>query len=279
MKFIEKLKNRLETIDSHLCIGLDSQYDIIPSEIRKNRAIRQAIFLFNKKIVEITYKLSVAYKINLVFYEAFGIEGIEGLYLTTRYLKKHFPEIPLFADCKRAEMNNGAVMLKKQIFDWLGFDCIMITPWFGYDAVKEFINNTSYGVSVYVHDSNNSAPEFQDLRLNNGQFLYEVVAQQIVNKWNKNGNVIIEAAATYPKQLKKIREIVGDEMPILTAGIGSQGGKIQNLQGLFGSNNHRLLVSVSRGIIFAGLGKKNYFKEVLKTAEEIHNQLISVSIL
>ena len=279
MKFIDKLKKRLDTINSHLCVGLDSNYDLIPSEIKSHKKIGQAIFDFNKNIIEATYKLVVAYKINLIFYESCGFEGLKGLRLTTNFLKNNFPEIPLMADCKRAEIDEGVLMLKRQIFDWLGFDCIMITPWFGYDSIKDLLSDTTYGISVYVHDSNPSASDFQDLRLGNGQFLYEKVAEQIVEKWNQYGNVIVEAGATYPKQLKKVRQIVGESMPILTAGIGTQGGKIENLKGLFGESNHRLIVACSRKIIFAGIGKKNYFEAVKKEAEILRHKLLFTSYL
>lgn len=278
MNFIDKLLFRLDSINSHLCVGLDSQYDKVPLEIKKGKKISQAIFEFNKKIVQVTNKISVAYKINISFYEAYGFEGIRALYRTTWYIKQNYPEIILLADCKRAEIGRGAIMLRRQIIDWLNFDCIMITPWFGYDAVKEFVKDNSVGVSIYVHDSNPSAPEFQDLKLNNGKFLYEFLAQQIINKWNKSGNIIVEIGATYPKQLKRVRQIVGKEMPILTVGIGAQGGKIENLRGAFGKNNRRLIVSVSRGIILAGVGKKDYFDAVKRTAEKFRNNLLKISM-
>lgn len=276
MKFIDKLKRRLDALDSHLCIGLDSNYNLIPSKIKANKKVSQGIFDFNKNIIEATHKIAVAYKINLIFYESYGFEGLRGLRLTIKFLKKKFPEIPLLADCKRAEIGEGALMLKRLIFDWLEFDCIMITPWFGYDSIKDLITDTDHGFSVYVHDSNPSASDFQDLKLDNDQFLYQKVAEEIIGKWNQYGNVIVEVGATYPKQLKKVRQIVGKSMPILTAGVGVQGGKIEDLKGLFGENNRRLIVASSRKIIFAGIGKKNYFEEVRKAAEELRNKLFSV---
>ncbi len=277
MKFIDKLKRRLDTLNSPICIGLDSNYNFIPTKIKTKKKISQAIFDFNKNIIKATYNLVVAYKINLIFYESYGFEGLKGLGLTINYLKKNFPEIPLLADCKRAEIGEGSLMLKKLIFDRLGFDCIMITPWFGYDSIKDLIIDTNHGFSIYVHDSNPSASDFQDLKLDNNKYLYENVAEKIVEKWNQYGNVIVEAAATYPTQLKKVRQIVGESMPILTAGIGAQGGKIKDLKGLFGENNRRLIIAISRKIIFAGIGKKNYFKEVRKATENFYQKVVAIT--
>ncbi len=277
MKFITKLKRRLDTLNSHLCVGLDSQYDRIPQDLRKNKETGRAIFDFNRRIVDATYNQVVAYKINLAFYDAYGIEGLRALYLTTSYVKINYPRIPLLADCKRSEIDNSASMIKKQIFNWLGFDCIMVTPWFGYDAVKAYLDNEEQGVLIYVHDSNPSACDLQDLKLKNGKFLYEVVAEKIVNKWNQNGNIIVEAGSTYPRQLKRVRQIVGEEMPILTAGIGSQGGSIKDLKGLFGKNRRRLFVNISRAVIFSGTDRVDYFETVAKTAKRFRQELLKIA--
>lgn len=153
----------------------------------------------------------------------------------------------------------------------------MMTPWFGRDTVTEFLKDESNGVAIYVHDSNPSAFEFQDIELSSGKKLYEELAYQIANKWNTNGNVFVEAGATYPEQLRRTREIIGENMVILTAGIGTQGGKVEDLKGVFGKNGKRLLVNSSRDIIFAGRNKGDYFLEVKKATEALRQELILVS--
>lgn len=113
--------------------------------------------------------------------------------------------------------------------------------------------------------------------MENGKALYEFVAYKVVNSWNKYGNIIVESGATYLKQLKKVREIVGEDMPILTAGVGKQGASVENLKGLFGKNNKRLIVNSSRDIIFADIRRKNYFEEVKKNARELQDKLFHIS--
>jgi len=277
MKFIESLISSLSTKKSHVCVGLDSRYDRLPEFVKKNTQIAQSIFQFNREIVDRTHDLAVAYKMNLAFYGGFGAEGLEGLRLTNAYLKETHPEIPLLADCKRSEMGESVLMVKQEIFDWLGFDCVMVTPWFGFDTVRDYLTEASHGVCVYVHDSNPTASEFQELELKNGKQVYEEVTERISTVWNTNGNVWVESGATYPEALTKVRNIVGEEMPILTAGVGIQGGSADVLQGLFGTNRERLFVNSSRGIIFAGEGKSDYFSAVRTAAVTFRDTLIEIS--
>lgn len=277
MKFITKLKTSLDSKDSHVCVGLDSRYDRIPESIKAGKPVSQAVFEFNKNVIEATHDIAVAYKSNLAFYAGFGAEGLEGLRLTNDYFKSQYPEIPLIADCKRSEMGESVKMIEKEIFTWLGFDAILVTPWFGYDTVRDYLSDETHGVGVYVHDSNPSAVEFQALELKDGRHVYEEVAQRITDVWNHTGNVFVEAGATYPVALKNIRQIVGDEMPILTAGVGAQGATPDALKGLFGHGGKRLFVNSSRGIIFAGEGKADYFAAVRTAAHALQSSLLDVS--
>lgn len=278
MKFISKLEHSLDLKKSHVCVGLDSRYDRIPEIFKRKQSVAQSIYEFNKEVIDATHDVAVAYKSNLAFYAGFGAQGLEGLARTNAYLRKQHPEIPTLADCKRSEMGESVKMIEQEIFDWLGFDCVMVTPWFGFDTVKDYLKHPEHGVVVYVHDSNPTATEFQELELKDGRLVYEAVTQRIVEFWNESGNVIVEAGATYPLALRRVRKIVGDKMPILTAGVGIQGAKPEVLKGTFGKNGRRLFVNSSRGIIFAGEGKSDYFGAVRAAAVELQKQLWSVHL-
>lgn len=265
--FLSTLINRLETAKAPLCVGLDSRYDRIPEEVRQGRSISEAIFAFNKVIIDISHEHAAAFKMNLAFYAGFGQEGLKGLKDTNTYIRQTHPFIPIFADCKRSEMGESVDMVRREIFDELGFNCVMVTPWFGFDTIRDYLTKPSHGVAVYVHDSNPSAYEIQDLLVvgrhspegrasiapetfTQPMPLFEYVTQKTVGDWNTNGNVIIEAGLTYPNALRRVREIAGPDVPMLVAGLGAQGGKAEDLHGLFGTNRRRLFVNVSRGIIF-----------------------------
>jgi len=265
MTFNTKLVSSLDKKQTRLCVGLDSRYDKIPEDMRQG-SIKDTVFYFNKQIIEATQDLACVYKMNVAFYAGFREEGLEALQLTNEFLHETYPDIPLLADCKNSEMGESVNMIKQEMFDWLGFDCVMVTPWFGFDTVREYLDDEYHGVCVYVHDSNPSASEFQDLELKDGRKVYEVVADHVAKKWNMNGNVFVEAGVTYPDALRKTREIIGEELPLLVAGVGPQGGKVEALQGLFGKNTYRLAVNSSRGIIFAGIGKPDYFSAVRNAA-------------
>jgi orotidine-5'-phosphate decarboxylase len=201
-------------------------------------------------------------------------------------------------------MGETVKMAAGELFDWLKFDCVMVTPWFGFDTLRDYFDYDDKGVLVYIHDSNPSAAEIQDLTLADGRKVYEAVAEKVAKKtavkdgedwramdwnqrdwanegWNLNGNLWAEAGATYPRQLKRIREIIGQDMPLLAAGIGAQGGKAEDLRGLFGTNGRRLLVNSSRGIIFAGLDEKaaDYFAKVRDAAKSLRDELWEIAEL
>ena len=118
-----------------------------------------------------------------------------------------------------------------------------------------------------------------DLVLADGRKVYEVVAQKVAGEWNLNGNVWAEAGATYPEALRRTRQIIGDEMPLLVAGVGPQGGTLSALEGLFGKENRRLLVNSSRGIIFMSSAEdeENYRKDVKNAALTLRNQLLAIA--
>ena len=276
MKFIDQLKFNLKNKNSHVCVGLDSQYSKLPDFIKKDRSISDAIFTFNQKVIEQTHDLAIFYKMNLSFYAGYGTEGLEGLRLTNEFLKHNFASIQILADCKRSEMGESVKMVAMELFDWLKFDCVMVTPWFGSDTLTDYFADETKGVLVYIHDSNPSATEIQDLMLVDGRYVYEEVARKAATDWNINGNLITEAAATYPNQLHKIREIIGEDMPLLIAGVGAQGGNIEDLRGLFGVNRQRLIVNSSRGIIFAGSieDEKQYFQAVRQSAVKLKDDLL-----
>lgn len=276
MTFNQKAISRIEAIHSAVCVGLDSRYDRLPSFISEGRSIAQAILAFNRMIIDQTAHVAAAYKMNVAFYGGFGAEGLEGLRLTNEFLQENHPSIPILADCKRSEMGDSVRLVKQEIFDWLGFDCVMVTPWFGEDTVRDYLDEEKNGVCVYVHDSNPSAVDIQAVKLENGLYLYEYLCDLIVQKWNTNGNVFVEAGATYPQALKRVRERIGEDMLLLTAGVGAQGGEIEDVLAVRGKNKQRLLVNSSRGIIFPTnepVSRVEYQSLVKKAAETLRDQL------
>lgn len=243
------LKNKWKE-NKFVCVGLDSDYTQIPSFLKKGKSSKSVILEFNKKIVLSTHDLVCAYKMQSSFYEAEGTEGLEALKETVKFIKKKFPDIPLILDAKRADIGNTNLGYTKAIFEYLGFDAVTVNPYLGMEAVEPFLWQKDKGIIILVKTSNPGAGEFQDLKVN-GKPLYQIVAEHVAKIWNKNGNCGVVVGATYPKELKIVRKIVGN-MPILIPGIGAQGGEVKNMV-LAGkdSQNQGMIINSSRGIIFA----------------------------
>lgn len=268
--FMDLLKARWAK-NAFVCVGLDSEYEKIPEAARKQKAgglgdIMDSIFNFNAAIVDTTADLVCAYKPNIAFYEAYGLEGIQALIATIRYIRASAPEIPIILDAKRADIGNTNNGYAKMAFDTLCVDAITVHPYLGREALKPFLDRKDKGVIVLCRTSNKGAEEFQDLAVKTMEIgggdgvvtlhtpLYQLIANHVANDWNENGNCAVVAGATYPEELARIRRIVGD-MPILIPGIGTQGGDVEKtVKAGKSSDGSGMIVNSSSGIIFASKG-------------------------
>lgn len=224
MSFKEKLDRARRNNHSLVCVGLDPDPDLMPVA---------DIFEFNKAIVDATADLVCAYKPNLAFYEAQGLEGIEALHRTRSYIPT---SIPVIGDAKRGDIGNTARAYAKALFEVLNFDAVTINPYLGRDAVEPFLAFEDRGSFILCRTSNPGAVDFQDLLVAASSDpqrppprgtvpLYEMVAR-LAREWNLRGNVGLVVGATYPEELRKIREMCPD-MPILIPGVGAQGGDLE----------------------------------------------------
>lgn len=248
MTFKDKLKTKWDE-GKFVCIGLD-----------------KGNFDFDKTIIDQTADLVLAYKLQSAFYEAEGSMGWETLKKTVGYIKQNHPDLPVILDAKRGDIGNTNEAYVKAIFDDLGVDAVTIHPYLGKESLQPFLDRIDKGIIVLVKTSNPGAGEFQDLQVN-GKPLYQIVAEHVKN-WGDNLAVVV--GATYPKELKAVREIVGD-MPILVPGIGAQGGDLKaTLENGLNSNGQGLIINSSRGIIFAD----NPREATIKLHEEIKKCLI-----
>jgi len=246
MNFSEKLVNAVRKNQSLLCIGLDPDPQRMPENL--------GILEFNRAIIDATSDLVCAYKPNLAFYEALGNEGLDALKQTV----KHVPgDIPVIADAKRGDIGNTARAYARAIFDTLSFDASTVSPYLGFDSVEPFIEYRDKGVLVLCRTSNPGSADFQSLlcRFEKGERpLFEIVAAR-ASQWNTNGNVGLVVGATYPEELKLIRQSHPD-MTILIPGVGAQGGDL-GLAVRYGVNaqGRGIIVNSSRQIIYASPGK------------------------
>lgn len=248
MNFSEKLDNAVKKNNSLVCVGLDPDLDKLPEKFKSSN---KPLFEFNKSIIDATHDLVCAYKPNSAFYEALGAEGIQQLKETCDYIKSNDPEIPILLDYKRGDIGNTNSKYAQFAFDYLGVDAITLQPYQGGAALRPYMDYKDKGIFILAKTSNEGSDEFQNLKLD-GRPLYEHVTETAMNKWNINGNIMLVAGATYPEELKKIREIAGDETSILVPGIGAQGGDLEDmLKAGLNSESKGLIINSSRGIIYS----------------------------
>jgi orotidine-5'-phosphate decarboxylase len=249
--FLEKLTARWQQ-GHFVCVGLDVDYEQLPAIVKGQRTIEEAIFIFNRVIIDATANLVCAYKPNSAFYEAYGEGGIRALSRTISYSQENFPHIPVILDAKRADIGSTNTGYVLSAFDQLGVDAITVHPYLGREALAPFLERKDKGIIVLAKTSNFGSGEFQDLLVGEAQEpLYEVVARNVAQHWNSNGNCGLVVGATYPAELRRVRELVGD-MPLLVPGIGAQGGDVAaTVAAGQDSRGWGMIISASRSIIYA----------------------------
>ena len=248
MNFIKAIETEWEKKNTLVCVGLDSDITKIPKHLRN---LKTPLFEFNKAIVKATADLVCAYKPQIAYYSASGME--RDLELTIDYIHGSYPDIPVILDAKRGDIGSTAEKYVQEVFDRYKADAVTVNPYLGYDALQPFLDQKDKGVIILCRTSNPGAGDIQDLESNRKK-LYQIVAEKAVHKWNENGNILLVVGATFPQELKEIRSIVGD-IPLLVPGIGAQGGDVQQtvINGMT-RNGTGMIINSSRRIIYAGKG-------------------------
>jgi orotidine-5'-phosphate decarboxylase len=263
MNFIEKLARASEKNKSLLCVGLDTDASLIPEKI--------GIFEFNKAVIDATADLVCAYKPNIAFYEAEGNAGLDALKKTREYIPG---DIPVIVDAKRGDIGNTASAYARSLFDYFKFDATTASPYLGYDSLEPFINYRDRGVIILCRTSNKGAMDFQSLQCETKtgpKMLYEVVAEK-VNGWNKHGNLGLVVGATYPEELKLIRERYPD-MPLLIPGVGAQGGELaQVVRYGVDARRQKTIINSSRQILYASRSG-DFAAAARQAAQEIRDRI------
>ncbi len=269
MKFQEKLDSIISKNNSLLCVGLDSDAEKLPTHLKGKE---NAVFEFNKAIIDATADLVCAYKPNSAFYEAQGAGGIAQLKMTLDYINEKHPDVVTILDAKRGDMGETTKNYVRYVFGYLGADAITLHHYLGQESQRGFLERADKGCIFLCRTSNPNSNEFQDLLIE-GMPLYKVIAHHIVEKWNTNGNCLLVTGATYPDELAEVRKIAGD-MTFLVPGIGAQGGDIEKtVKAGLNSKKAGMIINSSRGIIFASSSEdfaEKARESALQTRDEIN---------
>jgi orotidine-5'-phosphate decarboxylase len=261
--------NRLQLIQqinqkrSYLCVGLDTEITKIPKHLQSHP---NAVFEFNKQIIDATKDLCVTYKINTAFYEALGVKGWEALEQTVNYIPK---DIFTIADAKRGDIGNTSAQYAKAFFETLDFDAITVAPYMGEDSVKPFLDYENKWTIVLGLTSNTGSKDFEQQKIGE-EFLYERVLRK-VSEWGTPSNLMFVVGATKAKDLEHIRKIIPEHF-LLVPGVGTHGGSLEDVSKYGMNKDCGLLVNASRAIIFAG-EKENFAEEARKAAQEYQKEM------
>lgn len=257
----KQLIEQIQLKKSYLCVGLDTDITKIPTHLQSHP---DAVFEFNKQIIDATHDLCVAYKINTAFYEAMGVKGWEAMEKTVNYIPK---DQFIIADAKRGDIGNTSTQYAKAFFETLDFDAITVAPYMGEDSVKPFLEFENKWAIVLGLTSNVGSKDFEQLKFvgdmdvvgqatnNGGEFLYEAVLKK-VSSWGTDENLMFVVGATKASDLVEIRKIIPNHF-LLVPGVGFQGGSLAEVSkyGMIKDASTTaqcgLLVNASRAIIYA----------------------------
>lgn len=263
MNFTQKLAESVNKNRSLLCIGLDTDPALMPENL--------GIFEFNQAIINATSDLVCAYKPNIAFYEAFGSSGLDDLKRTRECIPA---DIPVIVDAKRGDIGNTARAYARGLFDYFNFDAVTASPYLGYDSLEPFIEYADKGIFVLCRTSNAGAVDFQSLSCDvdgGNKPLFEVVAAK-VDRWNTRGNLGLVVGATYPEELRQIRQDYPDTL-LLIPGIGAQGGELsQVVRYGVDAGKQRTIINSSRQILYSSKGN-DYAEAARRVAEELRDEI------
>ena len=245
MTFIDKLSAAWTRNNSLLCVGLDPDLARFPAQLQGQP---DGIVQFCKAIIDATADLACAFKPQIAYFAALGAEA--QLEEICRYLREHYPHIPLVLDAKRGDIGATAHQYAREAFERYGADAVTVSPYMGFDSVEPYLEWSDRGVIVLCRTSNAGGSDLQFLDVG-GRPLYQHVAQLVAEKWNRNGQLALVVGATFPEEIAQVRKLVGD-MPLLIPGVGAQGGDVEaTVQAGRTAGGTGMMINSSRAILYA----------------------------
>jgi orotidine-5'-phosphate decarboxylase len=273
----KQLIQQIKQKKSFLCVGLDTDTDKIPAFLKE---YPDPIFEFNKRIIDATHDLCIAYKPNAAFYEKHGVKGLQSLIATSKYLPKDCLSI---IDAKRGDIGNTSDMYAKTFFDeeaaGMDFDAITISAYMGNDAVMPYLAYEGKWVIILALTSSVGSKDFQYLNTDNG-LLYEAVIKK-ANTWAGADRIMYVVGATKSTEFTEIRKIAPDHF-LLVPGVGAQGGSLEEVCKYGMNKDCGLIVNSSRAIIYASTGEdfaEAARAEALKVQQQMEVELEKAGVI
>ncbi|PJJ84524.1 orotidine-5'-phosphate decarboxylase [Mucilaginibacter auburnensis] len=245
----QQLIDQIKQKRSFLCVGLDTDINKIPQFLLD---YPDPVFEFNKRIIDATKDLCVAYKPNSAFYECMGVKGLQSLVATWEYLPK---DILSIIDAKRGDIGNTSDKYAQAFLDekssGMSFDAITVTPYMGNDSITPYLKYDGKWIIILALTSSIGSKDFQYLETNEG-LLYETVIKK-ANTWAGADRLMYVVGATKSTEFTAIRQYAPDNF-LLVPGVGAQGGSLADVCKYGITKDCGLIVNASRSIIYASNG-------------------------
>ena len=262
----QELIDQIHRKKSFLCVGLDTDLDKIPRHLLSEE---DPLFSFNKSIIDATHQFAVAYKPNIAFYEAYGLQGWQALKKTIDYLNEEYPEVFTIADAKRGDIGNTSSRYARAFLKEMNFDSITVAPYMGKDSVEPFLSLEDKHTILLALTSNPGASDFQTQKVE-GEELYKKVIKTS-KTWKNSQRLMYVVGATKAEYLSEIRKIIPDNF-LLVPGVGAQGGNLREVCKYGMNKNVGLLINSSRGIIYAS-NNSDFAEVAASRAEDLQQQM------
>lgn len=305
----EQLFENIKRKQSFLCVGLDTDLKKVPQFlIEKEKAEEgfDAIFEFNKAIIDATAPYCIAFKPNLAFYEAHGVKGWIAFEKTVKYIRENYPDQFIIADAKRGDIGNTSALYARTFFEEIDVDAVTVAPYMGEDSVTPFLGYEGKWVILLALTSNKGSHDFQTLHvispakegneqteesmqlferviLRSQEWVKNYLAQNVANttalphpdgERQGEGLLMYVVGATQGSSFANIRRLAPDHF-LLVPGIGAQGGSLEEVC-KYGWNDHcGLIVNSSRAIIYADTSER-YAEVAAQKAQEVQQQMAKI---
>ncbi len=262
MTAIQRIIGRMDERDTLVCPGIDPNIDRFPSEIRDaDCPPDEKVRIFLREYINIAAEYACAFKAQKAYFDVFP-NGHDLLH--TMIDHAHALDVPVIVDCKIGDIDETMKAYRRNLFDVLGADGAVVNPYMGDDVMLPLTEHPDRVIVPLVKTSNPGGAVVQDILTERGTYLWQDVLEMVVKRWNGAGNMVPVIASTQNMDLRAVRALVPDNMPIFFAGMGAQGGSAQGIRDLLDSHGRGVLVNSSRGLMYPQTQNGENWKDAIR---------------
>ncbi len=272
------LNTRWREANSCAAVGIDPDLSKIPDiywrQSRGEADAQQTVISFCTEVIKTTAPYVCAYKIQPAFFYGLGEYGDTALKAVVEFCQQYCPEIPLILDGKFSDISNTLAQYVAKYFGNFGVDAVLVNPLMGSESITPFSEWRDKGVFVLCRTSNSSSSELLELETKDGRPLWRVIADLAITQWNLHRNIGLVMSANAPSDLKEIRT-VAPNTPILLAGVGAQGGSLEDsIPLVIDEAGYGVIVPSSRAVIFAeAYGNETHVQAMERVVRELRDSI------